>query len=55
MPTNEVSEYTATITYQLRQEEKDEKVDSLTLALRAEGTIPILTNKHEQTYKLFHI
>ncbi|CAJ1077019.1 apolipoprotein B-100-like [Xyrichtys novacula] len=41
-PTGEVSEYTATIAYQLLSEGKDgrQKVDSLTLALRAEGAQP---------------
>lgn len=38
-PTKEVSEYTATIAYKLLSEGKDghQKVDSLKLALRAEG------------------
>uniref|UniRef100_A0A671W5P2 Vitellogenin domain-containing protein n=1 Tax=Sparus aurata TaxID=8175 RepID=A0A671W5P2_SPAAU len=41
-PTNEVSEYTATIAYDLLSEGKDgrQKVDSLKLALRAEGAQP---------------
>lgn len=38
-PSEEVTEYTATITYKLLNEGKDgqQKVDSLKLALRAEG------------------
>ncbi|XP_029281256.1 apolipoprotein B-100-like [Cottoperca gobio] len=42
MPLAEVSEYTATIAYKLLSEGKDgrQKVDSLELALRAEGTEP---------------
>lgn len=38
-PSKEVSEYTATIAYELLSEGKDsrQKVDSLKLALRAEG------------------
>lgn len=38
-PSKEVSEYTATISYKLLSEGKDgrQKVDSLKLALRAEG------------------
>ncbi|KAG7508735.1 apolipoprotein B-100-like [Solea senegalensis] len=41
-PTNEVSEYTATIAYKLLSEGKDgrQKVDSLKMALRAEGAQP---------------
>lgn len=40
-PSKEVTEYTATITYKLLTEGKDGKqnVDSLKLALRAEGMI----------------
>lgn len=46
-PTNEVSEYTATIAYDLLSEGKDgrQKVDSLKFALRAEG-MSILFEKH---------
>lgn len=38
-PSKEVTEYTATITYKLLNEGKDgqQKVDSMNLALRAEG------------------
>lgn len=40
-PSGEISEYTATITYKLLSEGKDgrQKVDSVILALRAEGMI----------------
>lgn len=42
-PSKEVTEYTATITYKLLNEGKDgqQKVDSLKLALRAEGMMII--------------
>lgn len=40
-PTGEVTEYTATITYELLKEGDDgrQKVDSVSLVLRAEGNL----------------
>lgn len=55
-PTNEVSEYTATIAYDLLSEGKDgrQKVDSLKLALRAEG-MSVLFEKHYINLSFFNV
>lgn len=47
-PSEEVTEYTATITYKLLNEGKDgqQKVDSLKLALRAEGMTLLSLKSH---------
>uniref|UniRef100_A0A8D3B7A4 Vitellogenin domain-containing protein n=1 Tax=Scophthalmus maximus TaxID=52904 RepID=A0A8D3B7A4_SCOMX len=57
-PTNEVSEYTATIAYKLLSEGKDgrQKVDSLKMALRAEGvqaTEATATMKYNRNRNVF--
>lgn len=59
-PSKEVTEYTATITYKLLNEGKDgeQKVDSLNLALRAEGTLSLKSQFYSMwTHNLvvFHV
>lgn len=48
MPNEDISEYTATITYELLTEGKEgrQEVDSLQMVLRAEGKIVLFGKKY---------